>query len=385
MIKPCSSIPNLDFPRLYSLLNAVFALEERERGLTILVDLPDARLKDNAEWADRRRIATEWFSSLLENAGNLPFKSLTLCTYDNVGSNNNELPAVLTVAAELKGSKSGTLGEKIALEKILEASSIILAPTELSATAPLKNLAKRFPFRGATLPGFSRKMIPALSLDYEKVHERVMQFKSRLDKATSATIHLNAEGTLHKLVLDLRYRSAHASGGLMRENGIVANLPSGEAYIVPYEGERPGETSRTAGSLPVQFGSEMVVYRLEGNRAVDVISTGMISDQERSRLRDEPAYGNIAELGLGVLGEWGVEAMGSILLDEKLGLHVAFGRSDHFGGATGPSAFRNQSNVIHIDRIYVPTCQPGVRVEKVVLTYDGGEEETVMKVGKYCV
>lgn len=384
MAKPQSTIHNLEFARLHSLLNSVFALKENERGLTIFVDLPDSRVKDNAEWVDRRRIAAEWYSTLLENLKSLPFESLLLCTYENVGTNNNDLPESLTVAAESSGKNAWT-GDKVSLEKILEATSIILAPTELSATAPLKNLAKRFPLRGATLPGFSRRMIPALSLNYEKVHERVMQFKSRLDKATSATIRLDAEGTLHKLVLDLRYRSAHASSGLMRENGIVANLPSGEAYIVPYEGERPREPSRTTGFLPVQFGAETVVYRLEANKAVEVVSNGMISKQESLKLLYEPAYGNIAELGLGVLGEWGVEAIGSILLDEKLGLHVAFGRSDHFGGVTGPSAFHDQANVIHIDRIYVPSCQPGIGVEEVALTYDGGGQEAIMKGGKYCV
>ena len=67
---------------------------------------------------------------------------------------------------------------------------------------------------------------------------------------------------------------------------------------------------------------------------------GTRSDVQRAKLDAEPAYGNIAELGIGVLGEWGVEAVGSTLLDEKLGLHIAFGRSDHFGGATAPASFR---------------------------------------------
>jgi len=48
-------------------------------------------------------------------------------------------------------------------------------------------------------------------------------------------------GLEHLANFDLRFRTGHASGGLMREEGIVGNLPSGEAYIVPYEGEKANE------------------------------------------------------------------------------------------------------------------------------------------------
>lgn len=171
----------------------------------------------------------------------------------------------------------------------------------------------------------------------------------------------------------------------MREPGTVGNLPSGEAYIVPYEGERDGEASATAGELPVQFGAELVVYRVEGNRAVDVLTSGPRAAQERALLQAEPAYGNMAELGLGVLGEWGVEAVGSTLLDEKLGLHIAFGRSDHFGGVTGPATFRERERVVHIDRVYVPSTQPAVRVVEVAFGYPDGAREIIMRDGRYVV
>lgn len=380
-----TSKQNLDFNELYSLLKSVFDLRDDERALTFLIDLPDGKLRDNPEWEDRRRLALEWYNTLSNNKKHLPFTTIMLCTYGNVHTNNNDLPVEVTVAALASDSNSWVPGTLTPLESVLKATSIVLAPTQLSATAPLKNIARQFGFRGATLPGFSRKMIPALLLDYERVNARVMDFKSRLDRATSAKITFRAEGQEYTLNLDLRYRSAHASGGLMRANGTVANLPSGEAYIVPYEGERPGDPSQTSGLLPVQFSSEIVVYSLKENRATNVITSGKTSDEERERLREEPAYGNIAELGLGVLGEWGVTAAGSILIDEKLGLHIAFGRSEHFGGITGPNAFRKQANVIHIDRVYVPSMQPLVLVEEVILSYPDGVREPIMKSGKYIV
>ncbi|MCZ6777029.1 MAG: hypothetical protein O7D34_11315 [Ignavibacteria bacterium] len=178
-----------------------------------------------------------------------------------------------------------------------------------------------------------------------------------MDRAEAVAVRFLSGGLEHLANFDLRFRTGHASSGLMREEGIVGDLPSGEAYIVPYEGEKANERSRTSGVLPVQFDDELVLYRIESNRGVGVVSSGGHSDVERKKLVDEPAYGNIAEVGIGVLGEWGIKAIGSTLLDEKLELHIAVGRSDHFGGATSPASFPNRKNVIHIDWVYVSSVR----------------------------
>jgi hypothetical protein len=378
-------IPNLTFDELMRLFRSVFGLKVREGELTILVDLPDEKVPDNDDWFDRRQIAGEWYNSFTEHALQTPFSEVNLCTYKNVGSNNNDLPPFVKKVRAYLGDASLGAGMLVSLDEVLASSSVVIGLTELSATAPLKMLARKFQFRGASMPGFLRAMIPTLSLDYEKVHERVLQFKDRMERAEGVRIVLTADGKPYECMFDLRYRTAHASGGLMREEGVVANLPSGEAYITPYEGERKGEVSRTKGLLPVQFGNEIVVYRIENNRAVAVLTDGEESRKERAKIEDEPAYGNIAEVGIGVLGEWGVQAVGSTLLDEKLGLHIAFGRSEHFGGITSPSSFRNPKNVVHIDRVYVPSVQPMISVDEVTFIYEEGMSETIMLNGKYIV
>ena len=53
---------------------------------------------------------------------------------------------------------------------------------------------------------------------------------------------------------------------------------------------------------------------------------------------------------------------------EKLGLHVAFGRSEHFGGTVGPDDFSAPDRVIHLDRVYIPEVQPRVIVREVDLS-----------------
>ena len=71
---------------------------------------------------------------------------------------------------------------------------MILAPTELSATAPLKVQARRHGFRAATMPGFGPPMIPALRLDYTEVNRRCVALKVLLDEAIGAQVELTADG-----------------------------------------------------------------------------------------------------------------------------------------------------------------------------------------------
>jgi len=380
-------IPNLRFDQLMGLIEKVFGLQASESGVAVMVDLPSDEVPDNPDWNDRRRIAAEWFAELAENLSQTPFAAARLARYRNVGTNNGDLPPSVSVVEAPLADPERASARSLPLEQLLERSSVVLSVTEFSATAPLKILARSRRFRGATLPGFSRAMIPALGLDYEKVHARVLQFKERLDRAESARIRFQVDGENRprELLLDLRYRTGHASGGLIREPGTVGNLPSGEAYIVPYEGERSGEASRSAGELPVQFGEEVVLFRIEGNRVREVLSQGRHAELQRGRLEQEPAYGNLAELGIGVLGEWGIEAVGSTLLDEKLGVHIAFGRSEHFGGITGPSAFSDPKRVVHIDWVYVPSVQPRVKLIEMTFEYAPAATETIVRSGAYVV
>jgi leucyl aminopeptidase (aminopeptidase T) len=271
-------------------------------------------------------------------------------------------------------------------EEVLAAHRLVMAPTELSTTAPLKRLAPRLGFRAATMPGFTAAMVPALRLDYHEVDRRVRLLKGILDRAEAAELLLRIDGSESaELHLDLRHRTAHASSGLLHEPGTAGNLPSGEAYIVPYEGELQGDPSRSAGVLPIQLGGEVVRFRIDANRAVAIDSEGLASDAARQLLAEEPATGNLAELGLGVLADLGVKPIGQVLLDEKLGLHLAFGRSDHFGGRVGPGDFSRPEAVIHQDHVFLPELQPRVVPALVELVMPGGTRLELLRDGNYTV
>jgi len=355
---------------LAALIERVFRLRSSDRALGVLVDMPDRARADTAEWRERREMAEQWVRRLAPHQQRLGL-DVDLYLYRNVRTNNADLPrgANLHTGGPLPktADELNPLAETPFAE-IFGTHSIFMAVTELSPTAPLKLMAKKHGFRAATMPGFSPAMVPALRLDYEEISRRVVKLKEMLDRAEGAELLFQvADGPECALFLDLRHRAGHASGGLLHDPGTAGNLPSGEAYIVPYEGEVAGDASASAGRLPVQFGDEVVIYEIERNQAVKVEGSGAAARRESEYIVREPAYANLAELGLGVLADFGVKPCGSLLLDEKLGLHIAFGRSDHFGGQVGPAQFSRPEEVVHIDRVYLPSVQPKVRVRRVAL------------------
>jgi len=370
---------------LVSMVQRVFVPRPGEKRLAILVDLPDAKVGDDPAWTARRAIALEWSRELQAREAELGLAT-DLVLYRNSHTNNGDLPDHAWIHAG--GPLPATVealdpATSIAMTQVYADHPILLAPTKFSATAPLKMAAKSHPIRAATMPGFGAEMIPALRLDYTEINRRVNLLKGLLDRAEGADLRFRHPGGDCALHLDLRHRSAHASGGLLPEPGVAGNLPSGEAYLVPYEGERAGDPSRSAGELPVQFGAEVVRYRIDANKAVAVLSQGPESAREAAQLAQEPAYGNLAELGLGVLAHFGVKPIGSVLLDEKLGLHIAFGRSEHFGGQVGPSAFSSPDAVVHIDRVYVPDVMPAIAVVAMDLVMEDGTRVPILRNTEY--
>ena len=378
----------LSSEELIGLIEKAFHPGADDSALAVLIDLPDHALPDRDSWQVRRALAAGWVRELIA-ARHAHGLEVGLFGYRNVRANNADLPDIAwRIDPDNLPATADDLdvGRALPLLDVLAAHRLVMAPTELSATAPLKRLAPRFGFRAATMPGFTAAMVPALRLDYDEVDRRVRLLKGLLDRAEAADLVFLVDGSRRvDLHLDLRHRTAHASSGLLHEPGTAGNLPSGEAYIVPYEGERPGDPSRSSGQLPIQLGDDVAVYRIDANQAVGVEGDGPAVDAARQTLADEPATGNLAELGLGVLAELGVRPIGQLLLDEKLGLHLAFGRSDHFGGNVGPSDFSRPEAVIHQDHVFLPELQPRVVAARVELVMPDASRLELMRDGHYMV
>lgn len=383
----------LSAQELTELIESVFPSLSGDNQLGILVDVPRKAESDHPGWKQRREMAAEWVALLKENISGLHVKNVVLVGFPDVGSNNADLPehgyyvsgSPPPLARDLENK-----GEKIDFQRIFRETQLILAPSEYSTTAPLKNAAREFGFRAGTMPGFSSAMIPALRIDYGEVSRRVTLLKEKLDPASRAEVTFSVDRKKeYHMEFDLRFRTAHLSSGRFPEKGTAGNVPSGETYIVPYEGEAREDT-RTRGILPVEINGDVMLFTVRKNRATGVEHLDGIQDsgdlnREKDHLKKDPAYGNMAELGFGVLGDFGLTPIGEILLDEKLGFHVAFGRSDHFGGMVGPGDFSSPGQVIHLDRVYIPSLQPRIVVESVDLGYEDRPAEPIIRSGKYLI
>lgn len=349
---------------LLKLLRDVFDPAPGEKAL-VLVDWPADPAHDHADWKERRRMAAEWREGLAE----LGLDVAPLTTFRATGSNNADLPAEATDDTATRS-----------LADLIRSANLVVAMTQFSATAPLSRMVRETQtLRVASMPGVLRRMEQtALAADYAEVARRVHLLADRLQRADSADLLFATGHTIH---FDLRYRRGLGDDGqCFRDRGHrVINLPSGEAFIVPYEGERDGEPSRTHGEIPVHYADGRVVFRISENRIVEVHGEDPAASCLRAWFADDPARANVAELGLGCNPS--AIVAGSVLEDEKAGLHWAYGRSEHLGGVVGPERFRSPRNVVHQDIVYAPGCP--IQADTLTLRYADGTEETVLRGNRY--
>ncbi|MEN8164459.1 MAG: hypothetical protein ABFS37_10045, partial [Acidobacteriota bacterium] len=144
---------------LEKLLIDVFDPQEGEK-VTVMVDVPREGVVDDEGWQARRVMAAEWRDALVGLGEDRGFTVNPLLEFPATGGNNADLPSA--------GQQAG--GE-VDLTDALQASSLVLAMTQFSATAPLANLADaNEDFRAASMPGVEKRMEgTALAADYSKV------------------------------------------------------------------------------------------------------------------------------------------------------------------------------------------------------------------------
>lgn len=352
---------------LDKLLLDVFAPDASDIAL-IMVDEPVDGIPDNPDWAERRAMAETWRAGF---AG-LGVATLPFTTYAATGANNGNLPAL------------GRQGDRvITLEEEIARATIVVAMTKYSATAPLSMMTKKYPgLRVASMPNVLKRMEQsALAADYVEVARKAGILARLLNAAYTAEVIF---ATGHTFQFDLRYREAHADDGMCRRDkqGFrLINLPSGEAFIVPYEGERPDEPSRTGGEIPLDWKGHQYVFMVRNNRIERISGDG----PDRSYLEDhfalDPARRNIAELGLGCNDR--AIITGNVLEDEKAGFHWAYGRSEHLGGTVGPDAFTDPAHVVHHDVVYAKGCP--IEIASLELVEANGTRHTIIKDGEMLV
>jgi leucyl aminopeptidase (aminopeptidase T) len=274
------------------------------------------------------------------------------------------------------------LGEnEVDLMETLRASSLVIAMTEFSATAPLANLAEaEEDFRAASMPGVEERMErTALAADYSKVAARC---KAIFDVMEGAILCEVLFSTGHRCTFDLRHRQPEMDDGYLprgKDGDRIINLPSGETFVVPYEGEHEGVPSWTSGTIPVIEDEELVLFHVAGNAIMAVEGEGPVADHYAAFFDADAARTNLAEVAFGVNDM--AEVTGEVLEDEKAGFHWAFGRSDHLGGVVGVEDFESPENVVHQDIVYA--AGNPIQVERAELVHPGDRRIVVIDEAEY--
>ena len=335
----------------------------------IFVDLPRGQIGDNDAWRERRAMAERWHAALSELGAKRQFAVLPLANFEATGMNNGQLPE--------RGSQNGV---PVILEEIGARTTLLLALTEFSASAPLIGWTKKFPqLRAASMPKVAPEMeSTALAADYAQVARSCERLRARLAGARSAEIEFS---TGDQFIFDFRFRIPEVDDGYLHRDVLdprLINLPSGEAFTAAYEGET-GVPSLTTGVLPVWYQDEIVRLRVKWNRVEEVIGDTAAARALRDFLFLDPGRRNVAELGLGCNPM--ARVWGNVLEDEKAGPHIALGRSEHLGGVTGPDAFSDPGHVWHEDFVYAR--ESPIQIQRMTLVDAGGQREPLFVNGSY--
>jgi leucyl aminopeptidase (aminopeptidase T) len=338
--------------------------------VTFVVDEPHGDLSDHEGWTARRAMAERWRQVMAELGAERGFTVGPLVCFGATGANNADLPRL---------ARQGD--DEVDLHETLAASTLVVAMTEFSATAPLALIAEaNEDFRAASMPGVQERMeSTALSADYSRVAARCRAIHEAMEGAVLCDVLFS---TGHRCFFDLRHRKAEMDDGFLprgKDGDRIINLPSGETFIVPYEGEYEGVPSWTAGTIPVVEDDELVLFHVVSNTVVVVEGEGPVADRYAAFFDADPARANIAEVAFGVNER--AEVTGEVLEDEKAGFHWAFGRSDHLGGVVGVEDFEAAENVVHQDIVYA--AGNPILAERVVVVHPDGRQVVVIEDAEY--
>lgn len=236
----------------------------------------------------------------------------------------NEADAVLALMDERATDGSEPPGTVAAA---LESCDAFLAPTTRSLSHTLaRRRATDAGARGATMPGVTEEMLArVMAVDFELMAARSRAVAEALSEGPIA--HLGCPlGS--DLTLQLEGREGIADDGDLTGSGAFGNLPCGEGFVAPVNGE--GRIVATS-LAPLGLSEEPATLTIRDGRLTG--AEGGLGPRylELLEAHGEPGT-NLAELGVGTNDR--ATLTGSMLEDEKIlgTVHVAFGASAGIGG-----------------------------------------------------
>jgi len=343
--------------------------------------LTDYGGKPSSSRFSRDSLLARWHSAASILAEHTGFRVLPIVKYAEQTSPNSELPPT---AVTHDGGRVDDLPAFIA------SADIVIAMTEHSASAPLKNIAKKAAhLRVVSMPGVTSEMEPAMATDYSRIAERGSRLLSVVQSAAGFEVAFEGAGVPRgtKLYMDTRASNWKLDAGICRMAGDFINFPSGELFTPLYEGATPeGRSlygdSQTKGIWPVySYKDRKVVFlHVEKNRITRVQGDSAEALRIIEDIARDERNANIAEIGLGINDAARCAPGVPVLEAEKAGPHIAYGRSDHFGSA-GSHAGKVAAS-IHRDIVYARSAPITASIHAI---YPNGNRLLIAERGKVVV
>jgi len=215
--------------------------------------------------------------------------------------------------------------------ELMKKIDVVLCPTSKSLThTDARRAASAAGVRVGTLPGVTEDiMVRCMNADYHRIAERTHRLCALLEQTSVIRVQAPA-GT--DITMPIAGRTAHASSGLFHKKGESGNLPTGEAYLAPLEGQSNGVVVVDGSMAGVGVTSHPIRIVVKDGYATD-ITGGVEAATLVALLEPHGRDGrNVAEFGIGTNDR--ATLTGVILEDEKVmgTIHIAFGDNKSMGG-----------------------------------------------------
>jgi len=216
--------------------------------------------------------------------------------------------------------------------------------------------------RFASLPHFDPDMFgSSMNVDWTVLAERTARLVAAVNRAEWVNVECPNGTAMH---ICKRGRDAGGDDGLLSKPGSFGNLPAGEAYLAPLEGESHGvmviewgPTRKLESPLTLTIADGQVL-RIDGDEPLRLQLEARFAGNENCR--------NLAELGIGTNDM--ASRPDNVLEAEKIlgTIHLALGDNTGFGGVVAAP--------FHEDYVFF---QPTV-----TLVMEDGSEELILDNGK---
>lgn len=216
--------------------------------------------------------------------------------------------------------------------------------------------------RFASLPHFDPEMFnSSMDVDWNALAERTARLVAAVNRAEWVNVECPNGTAMH---ICKRGRNADGDDGLLTRPGCFGNLPAGEAYLAPLEGESHGVMVVEWG--PTRKLEQPLTLTIAEGRVLRIDGDDPLRSVLEARFAENGNCRNLAELGIGTNDK--ASRPDNVLEAEKIlgTIHLALGDNTGFGGTVAAP--------FHEDYVfYQPT---------VTLVMADGAEEIILDNGK---